>query len=325
MFGACIKRIVNWAVAARKLYPHQKILSTKADYKSAYRRDHLSAETAIQTCTQLPDENLAIIALRLTFGGSPGPYEWGVISETICDLANEILQSDDWDPTKLYAPNSDLVPKKKTLDDDIPFEEGRDLIVDLPIHPNGMVDLYIDDTIGLTVDLKDNDKRMENAILLAIHAAARPKQNSEPIPREEMAALSKLLAEAGLEERKTILGWLFDFRRLLVSLPENKFTAWTDAITDILKRMESTAKELEKNIGRLVHLGMIIPAIHHFLSRLRDLQTRAENRRKIKINEKCAEDLKLMLFFLSEAKRGVSMNFIAYRKPTHVYRSDSCP
>eukprot|EP00957_Ditylum_brightwellii_P142549 10860569-Ditylum_brightwellii.AAC.1 len=75
-----------------------------------------------------------------------------------------MLQSNNWDPTKLYAPNSDLVPKKKTLDDDIPFEEGRELIVDLPIHPKGMVDVYIDDTIGLTVDLKDNDRRMEKAI-----------------------------------------------------------------------------------------------------------------------------------------------------------------
>eukprot|EP00957_Ditylum_brightwellii_P022199 1675088-Ditylum_brightwellii.AAC.1 len=62
MFGACIKQIVNWAVAARKRYPRRHILSTKADYKSAYHQDHLSVETAIQTCTQLPDENLAIIA-----------------------------------------------------------------------------------------------------------------------------------------------------------------------------------------------------------------------------------------------------------------------
>eukprot|EP00957_Ditylum_brightwellii_P177608 13528582-Ditylum_brightwellii.AAC.1 len=48
-----------------------------------------------------------------------------------------------------------------------------------------------------------------------------------------------------------ILGWLFDFRHLVVSLPEKKFTAWTDAITEILRRMEFTAKELEQNIRRL--------------------------------------------------------------------------
>ena len=32
-----------------------------------------------------------------------------------------------------------------------------------------------------------------------------------------------------------------------------------------------------------------------------------------------------MLEFLTHAHKGVSMNILAYRKPTHVYRSDSCP
>ena len=37
-FGACVKRIINWAVAARRKYPGKRILATKIDYKSAYRR-----------------------------------------------------------------------------------------------------------------------------------------------------------------------------------------------------------------------------------------------------------------------------------------------
>mmetsp|Transcript_24276 Transcript_24276/g.35973 ORF Transcript_24276/g.35973 Transcript_24276/m.35973 type:complete len:268 (+) Transcript_24276:414-1217(+) len=267
MFGACIKRVVNWAVGARKKYPKRRTLAIKVDYRLAYRRDHLNAEMAIQTCTQLPEENLAIISLRLTFGGSPGPYEWGVLSEFICKLVNEILQNERWDQEKLFAPNSSLVPKKKTLDDDVPSEEGRDLIVDVPIEPKGFVDIYIGDMIELTVDLKkNNDTRLERSILLAIHVAARPMQNGEPILREEMAAISKLTAEAGLEEMKMILGWLVNFRSLQISLPDNKFVLWTESITENLRKMKSTAKELEQNIGRLVHLGMTIPAIHDLLS-----------------------------------------------------------
>ena len=49
------------------------------NYKSAYRRCHLNADTAIQTCTQLPEEDLAIVALRLNFGGAPGTYDRGVL------------------------------------------------------------------------------------------------------------------------------------------------------------------------------------------------------------------------------------------------------
>jgi hypothetical protein len=43
----------------------------------------------------------SIITLRLTFGGAPCPYEWGVISESICDLANKLIKCDKWDPLTL--------------------------------------------------------------------------------------------------------------------------------------------------------------------------------------------------------------------------------
>ena len=70
---------------------------------------------------------------------------------------------------------------------------------------------------------------------------------------------------------------------------------------------------------------MVLPGIHHFMSRLRDLHFRAKNRRSININKVCLDDLDLMLFFLRKAREGIDMNLLAYRSPTHVYRTDSCP
>ena len=46
-------------------------------------------------------------------------------------------------------------------------------------------------------------------------------------------------------------------------------------------------RELEKNIGCWVHIGTIFPQVHYFLSRLRDLQSWAKNRRSIKLPENC--------------------------------------
>ena len=327
MFGGCLRRLINWAVAARLKHPGCKILATKIDYASAFRREHLNWSTAIQTCTQFPLLDLAFIALRLTFGGAPGPYEWGVMSETVCDLANAILLNNDWDPNNLHAPNPELVPTEEFLDPEIPVKEGMELIVDIPVDARGFIDLYIDDTIGLTVDIpgSDNILRLKRAILLAIWATARPKDKNEPIPREEMAALNKLLAEAGPTETKMILGWLFDFRNLRVYLPENKYIAWKQLILDMLERGESFHKEIEETIGRLVHLGFIIPHVHHFMSRIRELDRRSQSRRRIPITAFYRADFELMLEFLDRARDGVSMNIIAYRKPTHIYRSDSCP
>ncbi len=70
------------------------------------------------------------------------------------------------------------------------------------MDPRGVLDVYIDDTIGLTVNLPDADNadQMERASLLAIHTAARPVDYHEPIPCNEMAAKAKLSTEGALEE-----------------------------------------------------------------------------------------------------------------------------
>lgn len=215
------------------------------------------------------------------------------------------------------------------MDDNIPFGVGKELIVDIEINPRGTSNIYIDDDmIPLTIDIPDtnNLERCEAAALLAIHTTARPNHPSKPIPREEMEVRIKLSTVAGLEEQKVILGWHIDFCRLIISLAHNKFIAWTDSIHDMLSCGTTTAKELESMIGRLGHFGTITPFVYHFLSRLRDLQWKASRRRfPITIPPPCTEDLQLMLQFLHKAFNGIDMNIIALRRPTHIYRLDSCP
>jgi hypothetical protein len=92
MFGATLRRMMKWGCAARRLYPSSPIFINKTDLQSAYRREHLNHLMSVQAMTQLSDENIALIALRLTFEGAPCPSEWGIISETITDLANAIIE-----------------------------------------------------------------------------------------------------------------------------------------------------------------------------------------------------------------------------------------
>jgi hypothetical protein len=112
---------------------------------------------------------------------------------------------------------------------------------------------------------------------------------------------------------------------MIITLPDNKFHAYSKAILEMLQRGWTSKGELESNIGRWVHLGQIIPTGHHFLSRLRFLKQRSENRRQIKIDKQCTQDLQFLLFVLGKCHQGIDLNLIAFRRPTHVYRSDSCP
>ena len=93
----------------------------------------------------------------------------------------------------------------------------------------------------------------------------------------------------------------------------------------MLQRGWTSKGELELNIGRWVHLGQIIPTVHHFLSRLCFLKQWSENRQQIKINKQCTQDLQFLLFILGKCHQGIDLNLIAFWQPTHVYRSDSCP
>ena len=143
--GRVIRRLVNWIVAARPKYPGRRIFATKVDFKSAYRCLHLNFHIALQSCTQPPDEDIALLALRLTFGGAACPYKWSIISEIICDLATAIAHDNNWDPSTLQAPDQELVPPPSFLPDDIPFCKGKELIVDVDINERGIHEMYLDD------------------------------------------------------------------------------------------------------------------------------------------------------------------------------------
>ena len=94
------------------------------------------------------------------------------------------MQDAGWDTTSLCDPNGHLVPPPLFINDSIPFAEGKDLIIDVLVDARGTADVYIDDTIALTVDVEDsnNVQRLKQATLLAIHCAAQEKHNDEPIP-----------------------------------------------------------------------------------------------------------------------------------------------
>jgi hypothetical protein len=119
---------------------------------------------------------------------------------------------------------------------------------------------------------------------------------NKPIPHHNMAALHKLSAEGRLEETKMILGWMWDFWQLTISLPINKYMVWLALISRMITNKEMTLGNLDTTIGRLTHISMIIPFVHHFLSRLQELLLRSKqiNRRSIKITTICIDNLKLM-------------------------------
>jgi hypothetical protein len=158
---------------------------------------------------------------------------------------------------------------------------------------------------------------------LAIHTVGRPVANPEPVPRHELTAEKKLIAESLLEEVKTTLGWLLDTRRLIIGLTMDKFAEWSASIHFMVIMEKCSYADLDTLVGRLNHVCFIIPTARHFMSRLRWLLQGAWAGRGIRLRPQVLADLRLWLSFLRLAFSGISLNLLSFRTPTHVFRSDA--
>ena len=173
---------------------------------------------------------MLLLCLRLTFGSTPGPSLFSVISESLTDLVNVILRCQDWDPSQLASPLQELYPPVKTLDDKISFTRAKSLSVTVPEDCLAKADVFLDDIVEAGLDTPKTRPRLQGAVALAVDTMSRKVQENEPLPRTALINKRKLAAEGRLDERKIVLGWMLDTRRLTISLPEHKFLAWTSQI-----------------------------------------------------------------------------------------------
>ena len=92
------------------------ILCNKIDVDKEYRLLHMK-ESVAATCIaiwfldkmwtnhyQKSDDQVAILITRIPFGSAPEPGEFCITSETVLDLANELIHLEEWDPLVLPSP-----------------------------------------------------------------------------------------------------------------------------------------------------------------------------------------------------------------------------
>jgi hypothetical protein len=166
MYSFALLKIIHYIVNLRHHLPDRKIFICKVDLDVAYRRCSLSSSTAMECLTIF--DGLLLMALRMMFGGAPCPSIWGVISESMADLGNALLQNPLWDHNMLYNPVTSDLGFPISLDDSIPFHQAADLSVSVPYNVKGKIDIYIDDFIGVAPDIANSVSGVSQAIPLAV-------------------------------------------------------------------------------------------------------------------------------------------------------------
>jgi hypothetical protein len=325
IYGWCLSRVIHFIVALRLAHPLLRIFIMKYDYSDAYRRVAHSPSAAAQSIIIFA--GVAYIALRLTFGGSPNPPTWCSFSEMVTDLSNEIPLCQEWDHESLRSPAQPKTPSPVLLPDEVPVAKAMPMAVCIPTKVTARSDSFIDDLIRVFLDTPLNREREPHAVPLAIHVTSRPHAgDAEPIKRREIVSNPKLVAEGGPAEDQLVLGWTLNTRTLLVILPHDKFEAWSSDLQVIITERKGTFGQLETTVGRLNHAAYIVPLSRHFLNRIRlRLKVRKHKKQALSLTQSEIDDFELWVFFLSQARAGISMNQLTVRRPSKICWSDSCP
>ena len=175
---------MHYIVRFRMRHPRRRIWIYKIDWKSAYHRQHLNAKVTVKSLTKVCIKGITLLlaALRLTFEGKPCPSEWGCISETVANIATDILHCDKWDPSEIHSPLQHIIPEPKPLPLHIPFSPTKSLIVMMSPEDNGKFDVYINDTVAIGPYLPGTIPRIAACILLSFHLVFSPLSKFESIP-----------------------------------------------------------------------------------------------------------------------------------------------
>jgi hypothetical protein len=141
---------------------------------------------------------------------------------------------------------------------DVSLAQVEPFYVDLPRDDDPKAEVYIDEDL----------KRRRAVLSFVLYLFGRPVNGNEPLLWEGILSLKKLIAKATLAKLK-FSGWEIDARRMLISLPSHKVVGWSASIRALLLEGQASASELHTLVGRLSHVGCIIPMARHFLSGLR--------------------------------------------------------
>jgi len=323
IYGHCMRRVLHGIHNIRFHNKNNKIFMSKYDMDAAYRRLHSITSHALKCVTVVG--KIAYIPLRLPFGVSPGPSLYSVVSECVFDLVNDLINDKEWDRTILNSPYlPKLAPKQTYPVEEETITQVRELAVYIP-NRTAIADGYIDDCLTAAADLEDEVLRSQEAPPLVIHSIFRPIDPAEPIKRDDNISEKKLKGEGQPSEVKTMLGWIINTRKMRVFLPKDKALAWSNDIKTILQANRITHKDLESTIGRLNHIGYILPTGRYFLNRLRHLLQRCDKYGRQQLQQWERLDLDLWLSMIEKvSKVGVSTDNLTFTKITTYLITDAC-
>ena len=332
-FGRALQRMFTKMVHADPRYG--PVHMAKIDIADGFYRVWLQIEDVLKLGVALPtapnQPPLVAFPLALPMGWVESPPYFTTLTETVCDLANELLTAPvaprlrdphrleavaATPPPALEAPPSNPAATSCAPAGGYPSQQRR---------PLAAVDVYVDDFL-LLAQTRHQQRRVMRAALHSIDDVFRPLEDGDPSHPKEPASVKKMLkGDACWSPRKRMLGWDIDANDLTLNLPPHRL----ERLREVLQWISPPQKRLSTRkwhqlLGELRSMSPALPGTRGLFSVLQEALSNGDNRR-VRLNQRVydtAADFASLVDSL--ATRPTRLQELVPTTPSYIGACDAC-
>ena len=238
---------------------HGPVLMSKTDLSDGFYQLPLTPSGALKLAvpfSRANGESYLAVPTRLPMGWTESPPAFSAVTETIADLINKRLESDQVLPPShpMEACASSPVPLQNPQAGD-----AHPLIETGPIRPPlAYTDVYVDDFIKLAQGWR-NCLRVRRTAYHCIDAVFRPNDAQDRHRKDPISVKKLAKGDDAWSTRKTILGWDIDSRTKSIHLPDHRRDRLQTLLRTMLRRRRASDSEWHTLLGELRSMALALP------------------------------------------------------------------
>ena len=281
-FGRAAERILQ--ALHRADTRHGPVYLAKADISDAFMQVWIATHCVPVLGALLPslagEEALVGFPLILPMGWVESPPYLCAVTETIADLANSRLQSND-----LATSSHRLKPQAESPPEVLPRLPSASNYHGIPPpvvrsqgalqRPLNLVDVYMDDFLQLSQSPKAVRDAARCTLFECIDAVLRPLEPTDNPHRKEPNSVKKLMkGDAAWATRKVILGWIFDTVHRTIELPTHRRERFAELLASLPQHQRRTSrKKWQQLLGEFRSMILALAGGRGLLSQLQSVLT----------------------------------------------------
>ena len=309
---------------------HGPVYMSKTDIADAFMQIWLDLYSIPTLAALLPihDDETPLVALPLVLpmGWVHSPNHLCAVTETICDITNDRLRSDNiiWDPhhlSTLADTASALQPTQFTANQ-VPQVRSRGPLQ----RPCNFVEVYMDDFIMACQLPLQQRIASRNTLFHCIDTVLRPLSTDDIVFRKEPNSTKKLLkGDASWSTVKIVLGWKIDTIQRTIELPEHRAKQLLKILAIPRHQHRTSLRKWQSLIGELRSMALALPGSRGLFSQLQSVLTSTQREHRLILTPSVHDQLEDLRWLANDiALRPTRWGEIIDSDPAFLGTVDAC-